>query len=210
MLKRQLSIRIKTRRCKTHLRTTLKLSPCILWRGRLWFCSPVPARCWHSCTQGNGQCCSGDVVQSCTSMVNYRHQCAKCFLIAPDECCQGLALNFHLWKCLKGWFVPDSGHGERIQCHFFMPNLFKCFCLKAKLMIFTSTKASTTTQDMHFCICRCIRMASENNISCPCIPLDKHYGKVFHAFYAYEKAQRLSFLLHFPVAVKLIHVVSYP
>lgn len=96
-------------------------------------------------------------MQSRTNPVNYSHKCAKCLLIAPNECCNGLAFYFYLWKCLKGWFIPDSGHGERIQCHFLMPNLFKCFCLKAKLMIFTSTKASTTTQDMHFCICKCIR-----------------------------------------------------
>lgn len=122
---------------------------------------------------------------------------------------QWLAVNFHLWKFLKRWFIPDSGHGERIQCHFLMTNLFKCFCLKAKLMIVISTKASTSTQNMHFCICKCFRMASENEISCLYIPLTKHYRKVCHVLYTYKKkAQRLSFLLHFPIVIKLIHVVS--
>lgn len=71
-----------------------------------------------------------------------------------------------------------------------MPNLFKVFCLKAKLMIFTSTKASTTTQSMHLCICKCIRMASENKISCLYKPLTKNYRKACHCFICLQKGTK--------------------
>lgn len=77
--------------------------------------------------------------------------------------------------------------GKEYNVIFLMLNLFKWFCLREKLVIFISTKASISSQNTHFFICNSIRTASENKISCPNIPLAKHYRKVSLALYAYKK-----------------------
>lgn len=54
--------------------------------------------------------------------------------------------------------------GKEYNVIFLMLNLFKWFCLKANLTVLTSTKASTSAQNMYFYISKCIRTALENSI----------------------------------------------